>query len=78
MRGANLRHTGLQSATLPLRHAFLSTLITITLGVHKEDEKKEDKKKEDEKKDEKKEDEKKEDEKKEDEKRGMRRRSLSQ
>ncbi len=59
--GANLRPTGLQSATLPLRHAFLSTHLTITLGVPKEDEKedeKKDEKKEDEKKDEKKEDEK--------------------
>ncbi len=33
MRGANLRPTGLQSATLPLRHTFLTTLCTITLGV---------------------------------------------
>ncbi len=30
-RGANLRPTGLQSATLPLRHTFLSTVFTITL-----------------------------------------------
>ncbi len=33
MRGANLRHTGLQSATLPLRHTFLTIICTITLGV---------------------------------------------
>ncbi len=32
-QGANLRSTGLQSATLPLRHIFLSTLYTITLAL---------------------------------------------
>ena len=32
-RGANLRHTRLQSATLPLRHTFLTIISTITLGV---------------------------------------------
>ncbi len=33
MRGANLRPTGLQSATLPLRHTFLISLLTITLAL---------------------------------------------